>query len=131
MPNLLTADQFVAGIISTLALKNHRNFEFKDTELDRMFEKAFGVLVERKDDLQVTPTFTFVSDPLHGDSIALRETLLAAKEKELISLNNPTFHTFSIKLDDDRARRYLSRLPLDNSFLSEIVDRFFHCPATS
>lgn len=125
MRNLLTADQFVAGIISVLALKKQTDFVLKDTELDQMFEKAFNELSENSDALDVTPTFTFVGDPLHGDSVALRETLIAAKEKELISLNNPTFHTFSIKLDPARAQRYLDRSPLDETFLTGLVDRFF------
>jgi hypothetical protein len=125
VPNILTADQFVAGIVSVLALKNRKNFRLRDTELDEKFENAFEMLVEQEKTLGVAPNFTFFLDPIHGDSVSLRETLLAAKEKELISLNNPTFHTFEIKLDEERARRYLTKVPLSEEFLTAVVDRYF------
>lgn len=125
MRNILTADQFVAGIFSVLALKHRKSFVLRDTQLDEMFEHAFKDLASKEEELDVTPNFTFFIDPLHGDSVSLRQTLLAAKEKELIALNNPTFHTFEIKVDDERARRYLSKVPLSEEFLTGIVDRHF------
>jgi hypothetical protein len=125
MRTILTADQFVAGIISVLALKDQKRFVLRDTELDRKFERAFEALAEKEDELGVVPNFTFFIDPLHGDSVSLRQTLLAAKEKELIALNNPTFQTFEIKVNDDRARRYLKKVPLSEKFLTDIVERYF------
>ena len=125
MHNILTADQFVAGIISTLALRGRKHFILKDTELDEKFERAFEVLVAEEATLKVIPNFTFHIDPLHGDSVSLRETLLAAKEKELIALNNPTFHTFDIKLSDQRAARYLASVPVPSTFFDRLVDKIF------
>lgn len=122
---ILTADQFVAGLISALALKNKKHFVLKDSELDLKFEHAFEDLVGQETNFGVTTNFTFYTDPLHGDSVALRETLLAAREKELIAINNPTFHTFDIKLDDSRAQHYLDKLPALKTFFYDMVDRYF------
>jgi hypothetical protein len=122
---LLTSGEFVAGIIATLALQQRKHFTLVDTELDQRFGDAFNELVEHQKELGVTPNFTFAVDRLHGDSVCLRDTLLAAKEKELIALNNPTFRTFDIKLTDDRAERYLSRIPIKRDFLSRLVDKHF------
>lgn len=122
---ILTADQFVAGLISALALKKKKHFVLKDSELDVRFEHAFEDLVSHEEDFGVTTNFTFYIDRLHGDSVALRETLLAAREKELISINNPTFHTFDIKLDDSRAQQYLDKLPTLKVFFNDVVDRYF------
>lgn len=123
--NIVTADQFVAGLLSILALRNQKSFLLKDSELDQRFENAFEDLVAKEGSLGVTADFTFYIDPLHGDSVSLRETLLAAREKELISINNPTFHTMEIKLDESRARRYLAKGPLPENFLNEVVDKYF------
>jgi len=125
MVNILTADQFVAGIISVLALRGRKHFVLQDTELDEKFEHAFEALIASEDLRHVTPNFTFHVDPLHGDSVSLRETLLAAKEKDLIALNNPTFHTFDIKLSNQRATRYLANVPVPTAFFDRIVDEFF------
>lgn len=125
MNQILTADQFVAGVISVLALRDRKHFVLKDSELDEKFSRAFEVLVSKEEELGVTPNFSFYVDPLHGDSVSLRETLLAAREKELISLNNPTFHTFDIKVDNIRAEKYLDELPLPIDFLNSVVDHCF------
>ncbi len=125
MRDIVTADQFVAGIISVLALKDHKSFVLRDTQLDQMFQNAYKELAAKQEELNVTPNFTFFIDPFHGDSVSLRQTLLAAKEKKLIALNNPTFHTFEIKLDDDRAHKYLGKGPLSEAFLTGIVERHF------
>lgn len=122
---VITSDQFVAGLMSALTLKNRKHFVLKDSELDEKFEHAFEDLVACEKDLDIVTNFTFYIDPLHGDSVALRETLLAAREKELISINNPTFHTFDIKLDDSRAQQYLDKLPCLKSFFFDVVDRYF------
>lgn len=125
MNQILTADQFVAGVISVLALRDLKHFVLKDSELDEKFEHAFEVLLSNEEKFGVVPNFTFYVDPLHGDSVTLRETLLAAREKELIALNNPTFHTFDIKLNRSRAERYLAESPLPAKFFDEIVDDCF------
>jgi hypothetical protein len=125
MRSILTSDQFVAGVISVLALQNRKHFELTDTELDARFEDAFEELLSREDEFGFTPNFTFYRDKLHGDSVCLRDTLLAAKEKELIALNNPTFRTFEIKLDEHRAENYLAKNPLPRAFLEQIVAKHF------
>lgn len=129
MTNILTADQFVAGLIAVLALKNRKHFVLRDSELDERFEHAFEDLVGNEQSLGITANFTFYTDLLHGDSVSLRETLLAAREKELISFNNPTFHTFDIKLDERRARKYLDKVPLPEHFLNQVVDKYFGEPS--
>ena len=81
MSQILTSDQFVAGVISVLALQNRTHFVLTDTELDGRFESAFEDLVLREAEFGVTPNFTFYRNELHGDFVSLRDTLLAAKEK--------------------------------------------------
>ncbi|GAB6843198.1 hypothetical protein HNR00_002121 [Methylorubrum rhodinum] len=125
MRQILTSDQFVAGVIAVLALQNKKRFILKETELDERFEKAFEELLTHEDTLKIATNFTFYVDPMHGDSVCLRDTLLAAREKALISINNPTLQTFDIKIDDDRALRYLKRIPLPRPFLTNLVNKHF------
>jgi len=125
MQNIITSDQFLAGVISALALCGKSKFQLSDTDLDRRFSAAFDDLVSRQSDLNIRPNFTFNVDTMHGDSASLRDALLAAKEDKLIALNNPTFHTFDIKLDDVRAERYLNRSPVPREFFQSIVEKHF------
>lgn len=125
MTKLLTSDQFVAGIVATLALRDMKRFTLTDTELDRRFQCAFQDLVDAEDEYDVRPNFSFYVDPHHGDSVCLRETLTAAKEKELVAFNNPTLRTFDVKLTERRARRYLDKNPLPADFFDKVVDIHF------
>lgn len=125
MANLVTSDQFVAGIVSMLALKDRTHFRLSDTELDGWFESAFKDLVEAEGSYQLRPNFSFYVDPYHGDSVCLRDTLNAAKEKELVSFNNPTFRTFDVKLTPERAERYLARSPIPRELLESMVEAHF------
>jgi hypothetical protein len=125
MQKIITSDQFLAGVIAVLALQERRKFELSDTELDRRFSAAFDDLVAHENEFSVSPNFTFNVDPMHGDSACLRDTLLAAKEDKLIALNNPTLHTFDIKLDPTRAERYLAQGPIPRGFFKELVEKYF------
>ena len=125
MTSLVTADQFVAGIVAMLAVKNRKHFELTDTELDGRFQRAFEDLLYAEGELDVRSNFSFYVNPQHGDSVCLRETLTAAKEKELIGLNNPTLRTFDVKLSAKRAEQYLDRNPLPRSFFEQLVEQYF------
>ena len=125
MRQIVTSDQFVAAVISILALQDRRHFVLTETLLDDRFQRAFEDLVAREEEFAITPNFSFRVDPLHGDSVCLRDTLLAAKEKELIALNNPTFRTFEIKINKERAQKYLKKIPIPLNFLEDIVRKHF------
>ncbi len=125
MTKLVTSDQFVAGIVATLALKQRTRFWLTDTELDECFEKAFKTLLEVEQAYGLRSNFSFYVDPYHGDSVCLRETLTAAKEKELVSFNNPTLRTFDIKLTRERANQYLTRNPVPSELLERMVEAHF------
>lgn len=125
MTKLVTSDQFVAGIVAMLALKGRTHFWLTDTELDGRFERAFEELVCSEERYKLRPNFSFYVDRYHGDSVCLRETLTAAKEKELVSFNNPTFRTFDVKLSPERAEKYLVRNPLPRDFLEHLVETYF------
>lgn len=125
MVRLVTSDQFVAGIVAVLALKGRTHFNLSDTELDSKFQSAFEDLVNAEGGYQLRPNFSFYVDPYHGDSVCLRDTLSAARDKKLVSYNNPTFHTFDVELTVERAEQYLSRNPLPREFLEKVVDEHF------
>ena len=86
MPQILTSDQFVAGVVSVLALQNRKSFVLTDTDLDDRFARAYADLVDHVEEFDVVPNFSFLVDAMHGDLIRLRETLLAAKERSSLPL---------------------------------------------
>jgi hypothetical protein len=124
MQKIISSDEFVAGLMAALALSGRTHFRLDSNEIDEKFEKAYKVLVDRIDDLDVLPAFSFERDGSHGDSATLRDTLMAARERKIIALNNPTLWTLEIKLPDERAIRYLKKNPLPQQFYEDLVAIF-------
>jgi hypothetical protein len=129
---ILTAFQFVAAITSLLALAGRRRIKFTGTQLHSAFERAFEVLVAGEAEMNVTPNFAFCLDPHHGDSLALREALQLAADRGLLASDEGASGglavSLDIRIDEERARRYLDRSPLPHAFLAEVVRAAFPIP---
>lgn len=125
MPRILTSDEFVAGVMSVLALKGTTRFVLSDTELDERFERAYERLLELQVDLDVVPNFTFYLETNHGDSGALRDTLLSARDKKILAFRNPTLHVFEIMLNRDRAENYIKSSSIPKDFWEAIAAQHF------
>ncbi|MDP9649672.1 hypothetical protein [Paraburkholderia caledonica] len=124
MRNILTADQFVVSILAALRILGSDQVR-EDGKLDQRFERAYEALLEREKDLKVTPNFTFFTDPLHGNSVRLRNALLAARENGLLESTPGMRPTYFLKMDEARARTYLQNSPLPQSFVQELVKALF------
>ncbi len=126
MRNILTADQFLISILATLKLCTRDDYVLEDdVSLDQRFERAYETLLQHEKDLGVTPNFTFFRDPLHGNSVKLRNALLAAKENGLLLQNTERLFTYRLKMDNRRAEMYLSHSPLSREFLKDVVEEHF------
>lgn len=126
MRNILTADQFLISILATLKLCTRDDYVLEDdVSLDQRFERAYETLLQHEKDLGVTPNFTFFRDPLHGNSVKLRNALLAAKENGLLLQNTERLFTYRLKMDNRRAEMYLSHSPLSRKFLKDVVEEHF------
>lgn len=126
MHNILTADQFLISILATLKLCTRDDYVLEDdVSLDQRFERAYETLLQHEKDLGVTPNFTFFRDPLHGNSVKLRNALLAAKENGLLLQNTERLFTYRLKMDNRRAEMYLSHSPLSREFLKDVVEEHF------
>lgn len=124
MPTILSSDEFVAGVMAALTLRGNIDFVLNDTDIDEKFENAYQILLAKSSELGIVPNFSFQRDHTHGNSACLRDTLLSAKEKKIIALNNPTLWTFNIKLNKQRAERYLQKNPVNQGFYEDLATLF-------
>jgi hypothetical protein len=128
MSKLITSSQFVTGLLCALKLQGVRKLKLIGSQTDAAFAKAYEDLVGRMKELDVVLDFSLATDLYHGDSETLRETLYAARQKGIVSINNPSFKTIEIELDDDEAEEFLSQLPLSADYFGSMVEKYF--PAT-
>ncbi|MGY4160759.1 hypothetical protein ACVINW_006601 [Bradyrhizobium sp. USDA 4461] len=110
MSKLITSSQFVTGLLCALKLRGVSKLRLIGSQTDAAFAQAYEDLVERMKELDVTPDFSLATDLFHGDSETLRETLYAARQKGIVSINNPSFKTVEIEVDDAEAEEFLRRL---------------------
>lgn len=125
MPHIVTSDEFITGVLCDLALSGERIIKLSDTSTDKRFAEAFELLVERMADLDIDPDFSLRTNPYHGDSETLRDTLYQIRERGVVALNNPSFKTVEFKLDDDEAEDYLTRSNIPRAFYDEIIAQYF------
>jgi hypothetical protein len=122
---IVTSDEFVIGLLCELALHDVRQITLADTLTDERFESAYEDLVSRMDELKVCPDFSLTTNPYHGDSSTLRETLYAIRERGVVSINNPSFKTIELKVTESDAQHMLGRSLLPKSFFEDVVERHF------
>ena len=124
--NILTRDQFVDGLFSVLALCGRKEIIFEGTKLDKTFELAFQELLTFDDDLGIRADFTFHVEPNHGDSVTLRETLLYARDRNVIDLWMGSFGWIIIRMGDNECERRLATIPIPRSFFETLVRKYFN-----
>jgi hypothetical protein len=125
MAKLITSNQFVTGVLCALALDGTRQLKLVGSKTDRAFSEAYEDLVSQMKTLDIIPDFSLATDPFHGDSETLRETLYAARQKGIVSINNPSFKTVEIELNNEEASEFLSHLPLPADYFVNIAKKYF------
>lgn len=122
---LVTATEFVTDILCELSLRDVKKLRLVDTMEDQRFEKAYELLREQRGDLNIALDFSLATNPYHGDSSTLREAIYGLREQGVVSINNPSFRTVEVQVDDDDASYYLDKSSIPRAVLSDIVDRVF------
>lgn len=125
MTNIVTADDFITGVLCELLTAGQNQIKLLSTMADKRFEAAYEELVRRAPEFDIKPDFSLMTNPYHGDSETLRETLYAARDRRIVAINNPTFKTVEITLDNQDVEEHFADSPLPREFYAELVKRHF------
>jgi hypothetical protein len=122
---LVTSDEFVTDLVCQLKLCSIDHLQLSDTMEDKRFAQAFQKLAENQDRLNIALDFSLATNPYHGDSSTLRESLYSLRERGIVAINNPSFKTVEIKVDTDSANYYLGHSSISRDFMAELVAEVF------
>ncbi len=122
---LVTPEEFVTDLVCELKLNSIKQLRLVDTVEDKLFARAFQKLVENQDRLHIAVDFSLATSPYHGDSSTLREAFYSLRERGIVAINNPSFKTVEIKVDEDSAKYYLQHSSIPREFMTELVAEVF------
>jgi len=122
---LVTSEEFVTDLLCELKLHAVEELRLVDTMEDKRFARAFQVLLDNKDRLNIAVDFSLATNPYHGDSSTLREALYSLRERGVVSINNPSFKTVQIRVDDEDADYYLNHSAIPRDFIARLVADVF------
>ncbi len=121
---IVSAEQFVQGLLAALSLQGKKTILLDDPRLDEQFARAYDDLLDNAETLGVVPDFVIAPDPYHGDSTALRDAILAVRDLKGVALHNPKFVRVTIDVSAETARKTLSESRIPDSALERMAKKY-------
>lgn len=119
---IISATQFVDGLMAALALQGKTGVNLEDPAVDRQFAKAYDDLLDRAEELGLVPDFVISADPTYGDSTCLRDAILDIRDSRSVALNNPRFVRMAMKFPgNNTAEAVLNESAVPRSFLENLA----------
>src|SRR4051812_32704529 len=122
--NKLSSEQFLAGLLASLALRRWDRVSIRGDRFDRASAAAFEELERIGDEYHVRPRFYIVPHPTYGDSTVMRDAVARLAQWDLLSLDNPEYQDLRLKMSPSYAEQVFERLGLDRSLFRVLTDRF-------
>jgi hypothetical protein len=98
---IVSAAQFVDGLMAALFLQGRQGLNLEDPSVDRHFAEAYDELLDRAEELGLVPDFVISADPTYGDSTCLRDAILDIRDSRSVALNNPRFVQMTMKFNGE------------------------------
>ena len=93
----LTLDDFFTGLMAGLASLGVRVVSIRGERFHEAVEEAFHDLEREAEQSGLSLKFTIARNPIHGDFPDVREALVKAVQRDLVSLDNPTYQDIEIR----------------------------------
>ena len=122
-----TTDDFVTGILAALVLRNIPTISRQDIRLDGAFAKVFSEdLGEQAELHNLDIRFRIRQHPIHGDSFTLRDAILSAALRGLLTFDVPG-GDIRLQINASWAQDILSGLPGSPEMYKGLAAKFVEC----
>ncbi|WP_438354749.1 hypothetical protein [Microbacterium sp. CJ88] len=120
----ITLNDFMTGFLAALAARHVSVVSIRDTEFYAAVVRTFNELERVADQRNLRLKFWLTQDATHGDAPEVREGITKAVQRDLVSLDNPTYTQMRLKITEADAQRYLNRVPGDADLYLSLADVF-------
>ena len=114
----------MTGFLAALAARHVSVVSIRDTEFYAAVVRTFNELERVADQRNLRLKFWLTQDATHGDAPEVREGITKAVQRDLVSLDNPTYTQMRLKITEADAQRYLNRVPGDADLYLSLADVF-------
>jgi hypothetical protein len=122
---IVSATQFVDGLMAALCLQGKNGLNLDNPEIDRQFARAYDELLDKAEALGLVPDFVISADPTYGDSTCLRDAILDIRDSRSVALNNPRFVRMTMKFaGENTAESVLNDNAVPRSFLESLAKQY-------
>ena len=126
----VTLDDFITGLLAGLAKRNKRLFSLRETFYQAATE-SYRELERWSEAHDADVQFWVAPNQFHGGAPAVRDGITEAVQRDLVSLDNPTYLRMRIKITPAIADRYLEGLPGGSALYEQLTDTFLDAYSTS
>lgn len=120
----ITLNDFMTGFLAALAARRVSVVSIRDTEFYAAVVSTFNELERAAEDRNLRLKFWLTQDTTHGDAPEVREGITKAVQRDLVSLDNPTYTQMRLKITESDAQRYLDSVPGDADLYLNLADVF-------
>lgn len=120
----ISLNDFMTGFLAALAARHVSVVSIRDAEFYAAVVQTFNELARMAESRGLRLRFWLTQDVTHGDAPEVREGIAKAAQRDLVSLDNPTFTQMRLKITEADARRYLDRVPGDAEMYLGLADVF-------
>jgi hypothetical protein len=122
--NRFSADDFFTGFFAALATRRCKAVARRGQEFDRALAETFTEFQERAAKRDIDLGFRIRLNPIHGDSVAVRDGIAGAARRDLVSLDNPIYQNIRLKLSEEEGHKLLANLPWGEELFPSLVESF-------
>jgi hypothetical protein len=122
--NRISADDFFTGFFAALAIKRCKTVSRRGQEFDRALAETFTEFQERAAQMDIDLGFRIRLNPIHGDSVAVRDGIAVAARRDLVSLDNPIYQNIRLKLSEEEGHKLLANLPGGEQLFPDLIKSF-------
>ena len=121
---ILTGADFFTGLFSALVLRGENVISLEGGYLDEAVNKSFRKLTDLSEKQGIVLSFRIRLHPIHGDSVIVREEILGAMQRGLITLDAPENKVMRIRLTEDEADALLEEIAGDRELFMRLANEF-------
>jgi hypothetical protein len=120
----ISADDFFTGFFAALAAKRCKTVSHRGQAFDRALAETFIEFQKRAAQMDIDLGFRIRLNPIHGDSVVVRDGIAGAARRDLVSLDNPIYQNIRLKLSEEEGHKLLANLPGGEELFPDLIESF-------